>query len=199
MSYQLPALRDIDRERGEFWVGNPFLFSSAGENLSAYERNGIHLNSGDGRFFDISYLTGADSPGDGRTAVFWDITGDGMPEILVRQVGGGALLVFENRFPRSNWLRISLRGAESNRLGIGSKISCQVNGKTIRRELYPAINFLSQTPSAVHLGLGAADRIDSLQIRWPSGKLQTFQDVPLNRHLLFDEAGNSFTRVDEER
>ena len=64
---EAPVLRKLDREKGEFWVSSPWKFPDSGENLSAYERNGIHLNAGDGNFFDISYLTGADSPGDGRS------------------------------------------------------------------------------------------------------------------------------------
>jgi hypothetical protein len=132
---QTPALREIDEDHGEFWVPSPWLFPSSGENLSAYERNGIHLNAGDGVFFNISALTGADSTGDGRSVISFDITDDGMPELLVRQAGGGPLLVFENRFPASSWLRISLRGIRSNSLGIGSKIECEVDGKTLYREL----------------------------------------------------------------
>jgi len=185
---QTPALRELDHDHGEFWVPSPWLFPASGENLSAYERNGIHLNAGDGEFFDISALTGADSTGDGRSVISFDITGDGMPELLVRQAGGGPLLVFENLFPDSNWLRVSLRGSRSNSLGIGSKIECIVNGKTLYRELYPGVSFLSQGPAAVNFGLGDATMIDQLIVRWPSGEKQVFSDVPVNSHIQLTES-----------
>ena len=192
---EAPARREIDRKKGEFWVTSPWKFPSSGENLSAYERNGIHLNTGNGSFFDISYLTGADSSGDGRSVVAFDVTGDGMPELLVRQAGGGPLLVFENRFPKANWLQISLRGSKSNSLGIGSKLVCEAGGKRISRELYPVINFLSQSPAFVNFGLGAARKVDRLTIEWPSGKKQVFTNLPINSHLLIRESNPKVTTI----
>ena len=54
----MPELRDVDEDNGEFWVGNPFMFSNVKENLSAYERNGCFLNDRNGSFLDMSYLYG---------------------------------------------------------------------------------------------------------------------------------------------
>lgn len=193
--YNAPALRDLDQSRGEFWVPSPWKFPSSGENLSAYERNGVHLNAGDGKFFDISYLTGADSTGDGRSVVGFDITGDGMPELFVRQAGGGPLLVFENCFPKSHWLRVSLRGGKSNSLGIGSKLVCEADGKRISRELYPIVNFLSQSPACVQFGLGDAEKVDRLTIQWPSGEKQVLTDLPINAHVLVRESSPDVTTV----
>ena len=195
--YRLPALREIDQERGEFWVSSPWLFPSSGENLSAYERNGIHLNAGNGDFIDMSFLTGADSTGDGRTVVACDITDDGMPELLVRQVGGGPLLVFENQFPRTSWIRISLEGMTSNRMGIGAKITCETENQKIYRELYPVINFLSQAPASVQLGLGKAKEVKRLKIVWPSGTEQELTDLPINCHIRIRESGKdpAYSRI----
>ena len=72
-----PALREVDRQDGEFWVPNPWDFAIRRENLSAYERNGVFLNLGNRRFANIGYASTADSDGDGRSAVGCDITGDG--------------------------------------------------------------------------------------------------------------------------
>ena len=179
----IPALREIDREAGEFWVPNPWDFSTRRENLSAYEPNGVFLNLDGTRFADIGFLSNADSRGDGRAAAACDITGDGMPELFVRQVGGGPLLVYRNRFPQANWLTVSLEGTRSNRAGIGARMACTAGGRTVRRELYPVISFLSQTPPQVTFGLGKVDRIDKLEIRWPSGQVDVLNDLPINRHV----------------
>jgi hypothetical protein len=114
-SLNVPAPGVPSSQLGEFWVPNPWAFPQQGKNLSSYERNRVFLNRGSLQFVDISYLTGADSDGDARNAVAADLNGDGMLEVLVRQVGGGSLLVFENRFPRQHYLDISLRGDPSNR------------------------------------------------------------------------------------
>ena len=187
----MPYQRPLEKEKGEFWVGNPWQFSTSGENLSCYETNGVHLNQGGGKFLDMSFVSGADSDGDGRTVVAWDITQDGMPELLVRQAGGGALIVYRNRFPKASWLHVSLRGVKSNRLGIGAKVIAEAGGKRVCRELYPVVNFLSQSPAAVHLGLGDAKKVDRLTVRWPSGDEQVFKDVDVNRQLLIREGSSA--------
>ena len=146
---QVPAMRELDSDRGEFWVGNPFKFSASGQNLSAYERNGLYLNAGDRTFDNVSFVSRTDSSGDGRTVAGWDVTGDGMPELFVRQAGGGPLVVYRNQLPDANWLMLSLRGSKSNRFGIGAKIECVAGEVTIRRELNPVVNFLSQAPAVV--------------------------------------------------
>jgi len=182
-----PALREVDRQDGEFWVPNPWDFAVRRENLSAYERNGVFLNLGNGRFANIGYASTADSEGDGRSAVGCDITGDGRPELFVRQAGGGPLRIYRNRFPDAGWLTVTLEGTESNRQGIGAKIIAHLGTRTIRRELQPHINFLSQAPARVTLGLGDADAIKQLDIRWPSGKLSQLKNVEINRHLVVRE------------
>lgn len=192
---RVPSLRDIDADRGEFWVSNPFAFSNSGENLSAYENNGVHLNAGGRQFYDLSFLSGADSPGDGRSVAACDIDGDGMLELFVRQAGGGSLLIFGNRLPKQNWLLVSLRGTESNTFGVGGKVLCEVAGRKIHRELYPLINFLSQAPPTVHLGLGDSHQVDRLSITWPSGKRQVLTDLEVNRHLLIREGSADFDVV----
>ena len=79
-------------------------------------------------------------------------------------------------------MAISLRGQKSNRLGIGARLIASVKGQPIVRELYPLNSYRSQMPSIVHFGLGDAERVDRLTIRWPSGKLQTI-DKPATGQL----------------
>ena len=118
-----------------------------------------------------------------------------MPELFVRQVGGGPLLVFENQFPKSNWLRISLSGDKSNSLGIGSKLVCEAGGRRICRELYPVINFLSQSPAHVNFGLGDAETVDRLTIHWPSGETQELIDLPINSHVRVRESNPEYSTI----
>jgi hypothetical protein len=132
-------------------------------------------------------LTGADRDGDGRSVVAGDFRNDGRLDLVVRQVGGGPVLLFENRFPKAHYLTVSLRGRASNRLGIGARLTATVAGRELTRELYPENTFHSQMPSRVHFGLGDAGKVDRLTVRWPSGTVQTFDDLAADRHVVITE------------
>ena len=183
----MPLPGKLDDSLHEFWVDNPWQIVAHGHNLSCYERNRVFLNVKGQDFLDISHLTAADSDGDGRAVVAADFRNAGQLDLVVRQAGGGALLLFENRLPRKNYLQVSLRGRASNRQGIGARLTATVNGQQLVRELYPANGYLAQAPNVVHFGLGDNASIDRLTIRWPSGKTQTLAQVTGNRHIIVDE------------
>jgi hypothetical protein len=183
----VPAPGAVDRSLGEFWVTNPWDIVDQGHNLSAYERKRAFLNIRGQDFVDISYLTGADSDGDGRSVVAGDFRNDGRLDLVVRQVGGGPVLLFENQFPKAHYLTVTLRGRASNRLGIGARVIATVAGRELTRELYPHDSFHSQMPSRLHFGLGEAGTIDRLTVRWPSGAVQTLEGLAADRHVVITE------------
>ena len=173
----------MDEGNGEFWIGNPFQFSYTKENLSAFEHNGVFFNTGNRDFLDMSFISGGDNRGDSRTVIGTDINQDGMPDLLIRQVGGGALVVYQNNFPKTNWLVISLRGEQSNSAGIGAKIAVTRGDLTVRRELIPIVNFLSQTPSRVHIGMSDSEVAKEITIQWPAGGTTILKNVQANQHI----------------
>jgi hypothetical protein len=186
-SARIPAPGKVDKSLKEFWVENPWEIVTRGHNLSAFERDRTWLNVGGKAFLDVSFLGGMDHDGDGRSVVAGDFRNNGRMEVLVRQVGGGPLLLYENNFPQRNYLRVSLRGRKSNRLGIGARLTAWVGGQQLVRELYPLNSHLSQSPCEVHFGLGDADHIDRLSIRWPSGLTQTLNKIQANAHIVVNE------------
>ena len=175
----LPELGAVDRENGEFWVGNPFMIPKMGENLSAYERNCVFLNIGGNDFIDASFASNADLDSDSRAAVPADFDRDGAVDLLVGSAGGGSMRMFRNRFPRGmNSIRIRLEGTKSNRSGIGSRVTLTVGGRKIVRDMFPADGFSGQAPAELTIGIGKAERADRLEVRWPTGKTETFKNVP---------------------
>jgi hypothetical protein len=184
-----PALR-------EFWVGNPWQLVAGGHNLSCFERNRVFLNVRGQDFLDVSHLSGADSDGDGRSVVAADFRNVGMMDLLVRQAGGGPLLLFENRLPRRHYLKVSLRGRASNRQGVGARLTAVVNGQPLVRELFPANGYRSQSPNVVHFGLADATAVESLTVRWPSGKVQVFKGLDGDRHVVLDEGKDGAAAVE---
>jgi hypothetical protein len=188
----------VDKSLGEFWVENPWDIVKSGHNLSAYERKRLFLNvpAADGGalstcardFIDVSYLSGADNDGDGRSVVAADLRNNGRLDLVVRQAGGGPLFIYENNFPQRHYLEVSLRGSKSNRLGIGARLVATVRGQNLVREQFPVNSFRSQAPNIVHFGLGDATQVDRLVIHWPSGARQELINLAADRRILVDEA-----------
>jgi hypothetical protein len=177
----------VDASLGEFWSENPWDIVSGGHNLSAYERKRTFLNIKGKDFLDVSFLTGSDNDGDGRCVVAGDFRNIGQMDLVVRQNGGGPLYLYENHFPKKHYLKVSLRGRQSNRLGIGARLIAEVKGQQLVRELYPINTFHSQAASLVHFGLGDSTQVDKLTIQWPSGKKQLLTSIAGDRHVVVDE------------
>lgn len=178
---------EIDVENGEFWVDNPFKMPENGDNLSAYERNRLYLNAGNLEFVNASFASACDIDSDSRTAVAMDYDGDGDEDLLVGNVGGGPMRLFRNNLPVKNTIKVRLRGTESNKQGIGSRLTLSVGDKKIVRDLFPANGFMGSGPCELVIGLGNADSVDALTIRWPSGKTQTIDSVKANQAIVITE------------
>jgi hypothetical protein len=192
----VPRPGRLDPSLGEFWVENPWDIIRNGHNLSAYERNRTYLNIAGRDFLDVSYLSGADTDGDSRCAVAGDFRKNGQLDLVVRQVGGGPVMLYRNQFPPRHYLEVSLRGTRSNRLGIGARLIAMVQGRPIVRELYPLNSYRSQMPTWVHFGLGDADRVDRLEIRWPSGLVQELTGLAADRHIIVEEGKEGAAAVE---
>ncbi len=183
----IDAPGQLDPTLGEFWVSNPWNILKEGHNLSAFERSRTWLNLHGQGFLDVSYLSGADDDGDGRSVVAADFRNIGRLDLVVRKSGGRPLQLYENNFPQRHYLKVTLRGTRSNRQGVGARLVADVAGQHLVREMYPLNSFQSQAPNIVHFGLGEHDRVDRLTIRWPSGEEQVLTDLTGDRHVVVEE------------
>ena len=187
-SCEIEPLGDIDSEAGEFWQKNPFLITKNGENLSAYERNKLYMNVNGSQFIDASFASNADLDSDSRSAIDADFDNDGDPDLLVASVGGGTLRLFGNQLNRGNqFLNVQLKGTRSNRLAIGSRIVLEIGDRKIVRDLFPRNNCWGMGPVNLLIGVGQAQTIDRLTVRWPTGKTQVIEDVPTNKTAEIEE------------
>ena len=191
---RLPQLGPMDRKSGEFWVENPFDMPGGGMNLSAYERNRVYLNLDGRNFVEASFASRADIDSDSRAVVAADFDRDGAPDLLVASVGGGPLRLFLNRFPqRGRRLRIDLEGVESNAQGIGSRIVIEAGGRRVVRDFFPVNPGMGQGPAELLVGVGDAERVDRLTVRWPSGRVQSFSGIPTDRRVRITEGSDDIT------
>lgn len=153
-------------------------------------------NLGDGRFEDLGKMNGTGDYGIGRGSVTFDLENDGDQDILV--VCQQAVLpnypvpsvtrLFRNDGATGNWLKVRLRGKESELNGLGSRVTVFLNGQRMIREIDGGgSSHLSQNSRNAHFGLGAATTADSVLITWNGGKQQLLTDVPANQLLVVEE------------
>lgn len=194
---RVEVLGEVDEEAGEFWSENTFLIQREGNNLSSYERNPMFLNLGGESFLDVSFATPASIDSDSRSVIAADFDRDGWTDLLVASVGGGPLRLFSNQFPRSNRrVRIDLVGTTSNLRGIGSRVVVRVGAQSIVRDVFLANGFSGQSPADLLIGVGDAKVIDELTVRWPTGKEQRFQNVPVDRRITITEGNDGYQESD---
>jgi len=111
----------------------------------------------------------------GRGSAYADIDGDGDLDVLLVQAHGPPLLLRNDQATGHRWVRFQLRGNASNRDAIGAWVQLTAGGITQSRQVMPTRSYLSQSELPVTFGLGQADKIDAVEIRWPNGNRQRIE------------------------
>jgi hypothetical protein len=84
---------------------------------------------------------------------------------------------------RGNWLKIDLRGVQSNRDGIGAKVYLMAGGRSRMQQVKAGSGYLSTSEKALLFGLGASEEVERVEIRWPSGQVQIVENLQANQTL----------------
>ncbi len=140
----------------------------------------LERNNRDGTFDEVAKEAGlADLPLKSRRgAAFGDIFNTGNIDVVLINVGEPpTLLVNQNAAPNHRVL-FKLIGTKSNRSAIGARVTIHAAGVRQIAEVRGGGSYLSQNDLRLHFGLGKSTKIDSVEIRWPSGKIETLENVP---------------------
>ena len=145
-------------------------------------------NDGAGAFRGRSTDAGLDDQEDGKGLLVLDLENDGDLDVLVLNNGARPLLYRNDSVAAGNWLRVSAEGVQSNRGGLGARVTVYAPGMPPQvRQVGAATHFLGQSDERLHFGLGAAERV-SLEIHWPASGLRTrYENIPANTWLLIRE------------
>jgi hypothetical protein len=120
----------------------------------------------------------------GRGAAFGDIDNDGDTDIVVSNVGQKAYVLRNDGGNRKNWIGIQTVGTKSNRDGIGARIKViGTSGLTQYFTVNTAVGYLSASDKRVIAGLGDDSFAKLVEIRWPSGIVQKFENVKVRQYL----------------
>ena len=157
------------------------------------QSNQLFENLGGGRYEEVSSKAGSyfGVEAVSRGAAFGDYDNDGDVDVLVGNMNGLLDLLQNQGGNRQNWLLVKTIGTKSNRDGIGARIRIWAPNFVRIKDVKSAYSIVSSNDLRVHFGLGGLSRIQKLEIRWPSGLLETVENVPANRLIILKEAAGS--------
>jgi hypothetical protein len=153
------------------------------------QRKLLFVNDGRGRMREIGRQAGPGFAEErvGRTLVAGDIDNDGDLDFLVTNNGGGAELLRNELASAGGAVSFRLVGVASNRSAIGARIRVVAGGRVFLREVTAGSSYLGQNDLRQHVGLGAITRLETVEIRWPNGTVETIRDVAAGQQVTVTE------------
>jgi hypothetical protein len=167
-------------------IGNGHVYPEVdgkGLGTSFREPKVAYYNLRNGTFSNITADAGAalSESHSARGMALGDLFNDGREEALVNNMNERPSLYY-NAAPAGNFVSLKLIGVKSNRAALGAVVSLEQGGDKQEKEVRSGDGYISQSDLRVHFGLGKAAKADRLTIRWPSGLVETLQNLPANQY-----------------
>ncbi|HEX8844060.1 MAG TPA: CRTAC1 family protein [Pyrinomonadaceae bacterium] len=182
-------------DRSSYWYdfskiasGNSAIIADAahwppmqGRSLSGHQQKKVWINDGTGHFTEVAQAVGVTDTFDGRSIAQADLWNRGVLDVIVANQRGPLLLYKNAVAPENSWIEFELEGTASNRSAIGAQVHVFWNRQQQVQEVSGGSGFCAQNDRRLHFGLGRNPRIEKVEIRWPSGRIQTLDRVEIGK------------------
>jgi len=190
LDYDNDGWKDLMFINGHVYPG---VDKEPGWGLSYAQRPLLFHNDQKGKFQVVPAVegTGLAETAVGRGAAFGDLFNDGKIDVVVNNLDGSPLLLRNITADHHHWVDLHLVGGpKSPKDAIGATVYVTANGFRQRGDVFSGASYLSSSDFRVHFGLGDATRIDSVEIRWPSGAAETVKPAGVDRiYTITEEKG----------
>jgi enediyne biosynthesis protein E4 len=153
------------------------------------ERPFLFRNLGNGKFEEIGKKGGPalSKRYVGRAAAVADFMNDGRQYVLMTVLDGSPVLLRPPQASSNHWIRIKTVGTKSNRAGYGARVEVTAGGVTYSDEIRSASSYVSASDPRAHFGLGDVNDLDSVVVRWPSGRVERLGHEAVDQELVIEE------------
>lgn len=169
---------------------NHNLLELAAKAPSSNVMNYVFRNNGDLTFKNMSATWGMDKPSNSNGAAYGDLDNDGDLDLVVNNTNQPSFVFRNDANKKGNnkYLRLKLKGEKKNTLGVGTRVFAYTKGQVQSIEQLISRGYQSSVSPVLHIGLGNFNRVDSLRVIWPSGKMDLIKDIAANATLDLDES-----------
>ena len=152
----------------------------------------LFRNMGDGKFLEIAGEAGlnAGRAQSRRGTAFGDVNNDGNMDVAVFNVAGPPSLFLNQTRNDNHRILLRLVGTKSNKMAIGARVIVTAGNAKQIEEVRGGSSYLSSNDTRLHFGLGKSVLIENIEVRWPSGLTQNFQNVAVDAIYEITENGN---------
>jgi enediyne biosynthesis protein E4 len=152
----------------------------------------LNFNRGAGTFCDASSQAGPAllEKRVSRGLAVGDLFNDGNMDVVIEDLDSSPMILRNHGIPGRHWVSFELAGTKSNRAAIGARIKIVAGGMTQTDEVHSGGSYLSQNDLRIHFGIAGATKIDSVEIRWPSGTVDRLKDLAADKfYSVLEEKG----------
>jgi hypothetical protein len=175
----------------DLFVANGHIYPQVeGQTSNTYlQRNRLFRNLRNGRFSSLSASeTGFTEARSSRGAAFADFANNGQLEIVVNNIDDQPFLYRPAHSRTGSWVRLKLEGTKSNRDAIGARVTVTAAGRAQIAEVRSAESYVSSSDVRLHFGLGEAQLIERIEVRWPDGTIEQRAGLAVNQEHFLRES-----------